>query len=57
MNHVLHTFRELLSHTVLADMLHDYQIQCTGTGQQTNVNHHRKHAAIKTTERENHYSF
>jgi len=36
-NHVSHTFRELLPHTALADMLHDYQIQCTGTGQQTNL--------------------
>jgi len=33
---VSHTFRELLPHTVLADMLHDYQIQCIGTGQHTN---------------------
>jgi hypothetical protein len=57
MNHVSHAFRELLPHTVLADMLHDYQIQCIGTGQQTNFKHCLKHSEIKTTEREkNHYS-
>jgi hypothetical protein len=52
MNHVSHTFRELLPHTMLADML-----QCIGAGQQTNFKHHLKYAEIKTTEKENQYSF
>jgi len=51
MNHVSHAFRELLPHTVLADMLHDYQIQCIGTGQQTKFKHSLKYSEIKTTER------
>lgn len=51
MNHVSHAFRELLPHTGLADMLHDYQIQCIGTGQQTKVKHSLKYSEIKTTER------
>jgi len=57
MNHVSHAFRELLPHKLLGDMLHDYQIQCIGTGQQTNFKHSLKHSEIKATERENHYSF
>lgn len=50
-NHVSQTFRELLPHTVPADILHDHQINCTGTGQQTNFKHCLKQAKIKTTER------